>query len=261
MRSLRSAVLMVATAAAVLLHAAAADAQSRLQQVLERGVLRVGTTGDFNPMSVRDPATNTYRGYDIDAMTQLAADLGVRVEWVATDWGSFMAGIAADRFDIFSGASLSMARARVAGFSQPYFEAGTVPVIQKAKAAQLATWADLNKAGVTIAVSLGTVFEEQAKAQFPQATIRAVQSPATGFQEVLAGRADATITSNVEAGTLVQRFAQLAVVPGELRYKRPFAYVMRQDDHVWINFVNNWVTLKKIEGFFDQLDAKWMKAN
>ena len=71
-------------------------------------------------------------------MTQLAADLGVRVEWVATDWGSFMAGIAADRFDIFSGASLSMARARVAGFSQPYFEAGTVPVIQKAKAAQLA---------------------------------------------------------------------------------------------------------------------------
>jgi cyclohexadienyl dehydratase len=36
---------------------------------------------------------------------------------------------------------------------------------------------------------------------------------------------------------------------------------MRQDDHVWINLVNNWVTLKKIEGFFDQLDAKWMKAN
>lgn len=43
-------------AAAALLLAplpGAAQAKSKLAQVLERGTLRVGTTGDFNPMSIK----------------------------------------------------------------------------------------------------------------------------------------------------------------------------------------------------------------
>ena len=50
-------------------------------------------------------------------------------------------------------------------FSDPYIEAGTVPVIRRADAAKLSGWSDLNRSGTQIAVSLGTVFEEQAKAQ------------------------------------------------------------------------------------------------
>lgn len=60
-------------------------AQSRLQDVLNTGVLRVGTTGDWNPMTMKDPATNSYRGFDIDVTAELAKDLGVKVEYVATD--------------------------------------------------------------------------------------------------------------------------------------------------------------------------------
>ena len=39
------------------------------------------------------------------------------------------------------------------------------------------------------------------------------KSPARDFQEVLAGRADAHITSNVEAATLVETYPELAIVP------------------------------------------------
>ena len=35
-------------------------AQSNLKQILERGELRVGTTGDWNPMTLIDPATVSY---------------------------------------------------------------------------------------------------------------------------------------------------------------------------------------------------------
>lgn len=47
-------------------------AQSRLHEILDSGVLRVGTTGDWNPMTMKDPATNGYRGFDIDVTTELA---------------------------------------------------------------------------------------------------------------------------------------------------------------------------------------------
>jgi cyclohexadienyl dehydratase len=213
-------------------------------------------------MSIRDPATNTYKGFDIEAMEQLAKDLGVKVQWVPAEWATLVAGITADRYDIFSGASLSMARAKTVAFSAPYVEAGTVPLVLKSNAAKVKGWSDLNQKGTTVAVLMGTVFEEQARAHFPQATVKGIEKPATGYQEVLAGRAMATITSNIEAGTLMKTYPNLATVAGaELRNKRPFAYPLPQSDHVWINYVNNWVALKRSEGFFERLEAKWLGAN
>ena len=101
---------------AVVAGSRGADAQtaakSRLAQILERGSVRIGTTGDFNPMSFRDPGSNEYKGYDIAAMTELAKDMNVKIEWVVTEWAQLVAGIASNRFDIFSGASVNMARAR-----------------------------------------------------------------------------------------------------------------------------------------------------
>ena len=93
----------------------AAGGKSRLAQILERGTVRIGTTGDFNPMSFRDPGSNEYKGFDIEAMTQFAADTGVKIEWVAAEWATLVAGIASNRFDIFSGASVSMARRQDGG--------------------------------------------------------------------------------------------------------------------------------------------------
>ena len=241
----------------------ASGAGSHLADVLKNGTLRVGTTGDFNPMSFRNPGSNEYQGFDIEAMAEFAKDLGVKIEWVAAEWATLVAGIAANRFDIFSGASVSMGRARTAAFSAPYIEAGTVPVALKSNAGKFKTWESINDPGVKVAVSMGTVFNDQAKAHFPKATLQAVQSPATGYQEVLAGRADVTITSNVEASTLVKRFDQLAItVPGaEMRNKRPFAYVVALDDVNWLNYVNTWIALKKSEGFFDALQSKWLPAS
>ena len=53
------------------------NAESNLDKILSSGVLKVGTTGDWDPMTVKDPATNKYKGFDIDVMNQLAKDMGV----------------------------------------------------------------------------------------------------------------------------------------------------------------------------------------
>src|SRR5512136_1299262 len=44
----------------------------RLDRIVQQGVLRVGTTGDFKPFSFLNPATNDYEGHDIDAAKMLA---------------------------------------------------------------------------------------------------------------------------------------------------------------------------------------------
>ena len=109
MKKLLTALVGIATVALLLAPIqSTAQTKSKLAQILERGTLRVGTTGDFNPMSIKDTATNTLTGFDIEAMNQLATDMGVKIEYVPAEWATLVNGIVSDRFDIFSGASLSM---------------------------------------------------------------------------------------------------------------------------------------------------------
>lgn len=246
----------------LLLLGQVAAAQSALQDILNTGVLKVGTTGDWNPMTMKDAATNSYTGYDIDVMNALAADLGVTVEFVPTDWKTLVNGIVAGNYHITGSASISPARAKVAGFSQSYFSLATVPLINAKDEGKYKDWADLDKPDVTVAATLGTTQEKQVKEFFPNAKYIIVEAPARDFQEVLAGRATAHITSNVEAKKLVAEYPDLRIVPVSApRARTPVAMLMPQDDQVWINYVNTWITLKKEAGFFDELAAKWNLGN
>lgn len=232
---------------------------SHLQSILSNGVLRVGTTGDFVPMTVRDVASGSYKGFEIDAANQLAADLGVSVEFVPTDWKTLVSGVLADKFDIaMTGSSINPGRAKTVGFTQPYFFVGTVPMTLESNADKFTSWADANKEGVTIAVTLGTVFDEQAQAAFPNATIVKVEAPATGYQEVLSGRADVTITSNVDAASLMERYSNMVTfATGDVRNQRPLGYMTTQNDFVFINYVNTWIDMKNADGFFNRNAQKW----
>ena len=247
-------------AAAVILATGAVQvsAQSALSEILSEGVLKVGTTGDWNPMSMRNVATNTYEGYDIDVMTALAADLGVEVEFVPTDWKTLVAGVTSGQYHITGSASVSPARAKAAGYSDSYFSLATVPLTLKTNMERFTDWDDLNMQGVSVAATLGTTQETQVKQYFPDATHRIVEAPARDFQEVLSGRADASITSNVEAHKLVAQYDQLMIVPVDAgRSPTPIAMLLPQADQVWINYVNTWITLKQEQGFFDDLGVKW----
>jgi len=236
-----------------------AQGPSRLNQILANGVLRVGTTGDWNPMTVRDPATNTYKGFDIDVVTALAADLGVKLQFVPTDWKTLVNGIVANKYDVSTSASITPARIKTVGFTKTYYQVGSVPMTLKSNAGRFKTWEDINRKDVTVAVTLGTSFEQPVKAFFPKARIRSVEAPARDFQEVLSRLADVSITSNLEAATLIRTHPQLVVVPVE-RPRKPaaLALIVAQDDQVWLNYLNHWITIKTNRGFFNQLQEKWM---
>lgn len=235
---------------------------SALQDILSNGVLKVGTTGDWNPMTMKDPATNSYKGYDIDVMTELAKDLGVELEFVPADWKTLVSGVTSKKYHMTGSASVSPARAKAAGYSDSYFSLATVPLILAKNADKFKDWDDLDKAGVTVAATLGTTQEKQVKKYFPNAQHKIVDAPARDFQEVLAGRADAHITSNVEAHKLVLKYPQMMIVPVSApKSPTPIAMLLPQADQVWINYVNTWIRLKQERGFFTELGKKWNLNN
>lgn len=234
-----------------------AMAQSALNEILSDGVMKVGTTGDWNPMTLKDPATNSYKGFDIDVMNELANDLGVKVEFVATDWKTLVNGVVAGKYHLTGSASISPARMKAAGFSESYIAVEIFPFTMDENAEKFSGYDSINQPGVTVATTLGTTFEALSREWFPNAEIKVVEAPARGFQEVIAGRADVFITSNIEGSTLKEKF-DIVQVPGtEPRSPSPIAMLLPQTDQVWINYVNNWVKVKQSQGFFDKTKAKW----
>ena len=110
-----------------------AISESRLNTILDSGKLRVGTTGDWNPMTMKDPATNQYIGFDIDVVTQLADDMGVEIVFIPTEWKTLVNGILANKYDLSTSASLSPKRALTAGYTNSFFKLATVPLTLKKK--------------------------------------------------------------------------------------------------------------------------------
>jgi cyclohexadienyl dehydratase len=233
------------------------NAESKLDQIISSGELKVGTTGDWDPMSMKDPATNKYVGFDIDVMQELAKDMGVKVIFVPTEWKTIVAGITAGRYDISTSVTKTPKRAEVAGFTNSYYKYGTVPLVLKKNLKKYSTWESLNSKKVTIATTLGTSQEEKAKEFFPKSKLRSIESPARDFQEVLAGRADGNITSSTEANKLVIKYPQLAIVPDGEKNPAFLAMMVNIDDKVWNDYVNEWIKSKKSSGFFNNLLSKY----
>lgn len=242
----------------VLSGTALAQDRSILHKVLDSGTLRVGTTGDFNPMSYKDPETKAYKGHQIDAAKQLAADLGVEVEFVPTDWKTLINGVVAGKYDIvMTGTSMTVSRAKAAGYTIPWGRTGYLPLTRKELAGQFQTWEDLNDPSVTVGYNLGTSFADFVKLRLPKASVKEVESPARDWQELLAGRVDVTISSILEAGKLQSTHDTLTIPFQTVANSLPLSFIVPQSDHVWLGFLNNWMRMKHEAGYFKQLNKTW----
>jgi cyclohexadienyl dehydratase len=233
------------------------NAESKLNQIVLSNELKVGTTGDWDPMSMKDPATNKYVGFDIDVMKELAKDMGVKLTFVPTEWKTIVSGITSGRYDISTSVTRTPKRALVAGFTDSYYKYGTVPLVLKKNLKKFPTWESLNNEKVTIATTLGTSQEEKAKEFFPKSKLKSIESPARDFQEVLSGRADGHITSSTEANKLVVKYPQLVIVQDGEKNPAFLAMMVDKNDQDWNDYVSNWIKNKKASGFFNKLLNKY----
>jgi len=230
---------------------------SVLDEIVQNGILKVGTTGDFPGWSFKNPETNEYEGFDIDVAKKLASDMGVDVEFVPTDWKNLVSGVVSSKYHMTSSASITAKRALTAGYTNSYYGTGTVAMTLTKNNSEINNWESIDESK-SIAVTMGTVFENEAKKSFPNSKIIAVEAPAREYQEVLSGRADVSLTSKVDALKLVTLYPELSIVNlDEPKNAKLFAILVPREDQEWINFINHWIADQKNKGFFDQTAAKF----
>jgi len=152
---MRALPLLIAALLTAIVAPALADG-SRLDAILERHALRVGTTGDYRPFTALDKGTGEYSGFDIDMARALAKALGVSIEFKPTTWSGLAKGLAADDFDIaMGGVSVTLDRQKVGFFSNPYLRDGKAPIARCADQQKYETLAEIDRPGVKVIVNPG----------------------------------------------------------------------------------------------------------
>mgnify|MGYP000786341914 CR=1 FL=1 len=133
-------------------------ASSALDQIKQKGELVVGTSADYPPYEFHTEVDgkDTIVGFDMEIAQAIADKLGMELVWEQVDFDSIIPGIQAGRYDAgVAGISITADRLKNCDFSDPYFLANQVIVVNPGSAIQ--SKADLT--GKTIAVQTGTTAE------------------------------------------------------------------------------------------------------
>lgn len=134
--------------------ALAQGAATTLDRVKQSKRLRIGVTS-AEPWFFKDPMSGTWSGVGVSIGQQLATDLGVEMVPVETTWANCVAALQADQIDVMFVLDPTEERRKAIDFPQAPLFYYALGALVKQDAA-IRTWADLDKVGLRVGVTLGT---------------------------------------------------------------------------------------------------------
>ena len=235
-------------------------AESTIEQVMKRGVLKVGMS-TFVPWAMNDKQGQLV-GFEIDVAKRLAADLGVKVEFIPTKWAGVIPALLTGKFDvIIGGMGIRPDRNQKVNFSIPYDYTGQAIVANKKLAAGFKTLEDFNKPEVTIAARLGSTSVTAAKQFMPRAKLTLFDDESQAYQEVINGNAHAMVGSAPTPAFQALKYPETLFSPIEGTFtKEPNGFAVRKGDYDTINYFNNWITVVTAEGWLKEIKHYWFET-
>ena len=251
--------LLAATLLAVP-SAFAAEGSSRLDQVIERKVLNVCTTGDYRPFSYRADDQGEFVGIDIDLARSLAKSLDAEPVFVPTKWSDLLADFSAKCDVALSGISVTLPRQRQVAFSQMYLVNGKAPIVRCEDVSKYQSVAAIDQPGTRVVVNPGGTNEKFARANFTKAEIRLFPDNRVIFKEILEGRADVMVAESVEVKLQEKLHPGLcAVNPDQPLQYGEMGIMLPRGDVAFKAYVDQWLHLAKATGEFDRIVDANMK--
>ncbi|MGH2378003.1 MAG: glutamate ABC transporter substrate-binding protein [Candidatus Limnocylindria bacterium] len=163
------------------------------------GKLRVGTQEDNPPFSVKDPATNEWKGFDVDFAKEVAkeifgedADLDTVIEWVPVTSATRIGVLQENQADVvIKTFTVNEERKQQIDFSATYFFTGQRILVKKDNT-DINNVADL--AGKTVCTQRGSTSEQNITAKSPEARLLQLDSYPACLLALQQGSADAVST-------------------------------------------------------------------
>jgi len=213
--SMLLAVSMLATLTGCGAKEAAKSDSASLNTVAE-GTLTVATSPDFAPYefySIGEDNTPVLSGFDMALAQYIADDLGLKLEVVPMDFDGVLMELANKSVDIgLAGLSPDPARMEAMDFSDVYYEGSQSFVTVKDKADKYKSMEDANKPDVQVGSQIGSIQQELAANNTPDADNVALPKVTDIISELIGGKMDCAFIETAVAESYKANYPDLVIV-------------------------------------------------
>ncbi len=243
----------------VLPGVAAADT---LDDILDRGTLRVGMEPGYMPFEMTNKKGEIV-GFDVDMAKQMAKAMGVKLELVSTAWDGIIPALITKKFDILmSGMTLTQGRNLKISFAKPYIVIGQSILIDKKLAGEIKSYKDLNNKKYQVASKLGTTGEQATKRMIPKARYISFETEQEGVMDLLNGKVDAFIYDlPFNAIAFAEKGQKKLVLLDDPFTYEPLAWAVNKKNADFINWLDNFLIQAKNDGTYDKIYKKWFLSD
>lgn len=201
--------------------------------LVQEGSFTACMDASFPPMEYLDGQTP--KGFDVAVIAAVAETWGVEPVYKNMNFDGLLPAVSSGRCDVaWSGMFVNEERTKTFGVV-PYYETGTVLLVQSGNPEGIATPEDL--AGKTLVAQTGTLLIDEAKALQKRLqgdlTVQAYPKASYLIQQLVVGRADAALTQDTEAGYRAKQNPGQFEVAYEYPAKETFgAYFGKDNDEL-----------------------------
>ena len=232
----------------------------KVADIVDRGTLLVGTTGDYRPLSFCE-TDGTYWGFGIEVAKEIASYIGVETDFVKTSWPTLTADVLAEpqTFDLaIGGITITDTRRETMLMSEGYLANGKTILCRASEADRFNSLADIDKPEVRVMVNPGGLNEKFANENLTHATLIVHQKNEEIPSLVAQEDADVMITEITEAPYYVQTDTRLAAP----LLNEPFTHgeigvLMQKGQEDLMEMVNNVIRKMKSDGTLRRLHEKY----
>ncbi|PDT34705.1 MULTISPECIES: transporter substrate-binding domain-containing protein [Sinorhizobium] len=192
LKTARIVAIVVSTVIASLALAGAVNAET----------VKIGVAAEpYPPFSTPD-ASGNWSGWEIDFMNAICADQKLDCQIVPVAWDGLIPALTSGQIDaIMSSMSHTKERAKTIDFSDKYYF-GPVVIIGP-KGTDLKATAD-SLADKILGVQTATNYQRYVEKYFPKSTVKTYQTQDEVYQDLVAGRIDATIDGQIVSGAFLK---------------------------------------------------------
>lgn len=229
-----------------------------LDQVKQSGKLKVGIMGTYPPYNFMNDK-HEIDGFDADIAKEVSKRIGVKAEFVPTEWSGMIEGLQKGKFDVvISQMTITDERKNAMDFSQPYMD-NPVNIIVRDDNNTIHSLQDLKgkKVGVGLGTNDETYLRKEVLPKVGDFQIVTYNDAITSLMDLNTGRIDATINNIYALKPMVDKNHYKIKAVGEPIKVDHAGIAIRKGNPELLNAIDKALTEMKSDGTYNTIFKKW----
>ena len=244
----------------VLLFSSMASAGPIFDDILKKGQLVVGITGDQAPLNVTSKDGEII-GFDADLARAIAKGMNLNVSFSQMPFSELLPALQEGKVDIvISGVTMTPERNTKVAYVGPYLISGK-GILLKLKTMELLKKEGLNSDKFRIATLGGSTSQEVIELLAPKANLILTDTLDSAVKMLLQDKTDVLIADYPVCAYMATRFSEKELVVGETKLTIEPLGIAMQEDALLMNAVENSLKTLIMSGMMTSLKEKWFNSS